>query len=369
LRGYAAGLFSIPGTVESALRKLDLSGLDLRLLEQDPSSTGKLLYTRGRPGTAGHEARGMGADAAHSFAETIDFGGRHYRLEVWATSTSLNVARSWQAWLVLAVGLFFIRVMGAVMFMSTGRASRAQHTLEERIRINLELEERVRTRTIQLRANLKEREVLLQEVHHRVRNNLQVISSLINMQVRQSTEQKNRDALTDCRTRIEAIALIHEALYQSDDYSEIPFSEYARNLSTNLFHLAAVAPSMVALELEIADVALTVDKAIPCGLILNELVINALKHAFPEGRRGTVRIGLRHVGPERLALRVEDDGVGMPAHVDLSRSGRLGLQLVRTLAGQLDAELSVRREGGTSFELSFLAKGKREWQARRELEY
>ncbi|MET0412010.1 MAG: sensor histidine kinase, partial [Polyangiaceae bacterium] len=309
------------------------------------------------------------ASAPHAWDDSLSFGGRRYRLEVSPNQSLLAAQQSWQAWLVLGVGLLFARIMGVVTLMTTGRASRAQRSLEEARRaalaeekfraelhtLNLELEQRVTTRTEQLSAMLKERDVLLQEIHHRVKNNLQVISSLINMQVRRLSQGPNRDALSDCQTRVQAIALIHETLYQSRDYAQIPFSEYAKSLSNVVFH-AGAQPSSVTLELDIAEVSLAVDRAIPCGLILKELISNALKHAFPEGRPGTVRVELSALDAGRLTLAIEDDGVGIPKDLDVSRSGRLGLQLVRTLAGQLDAELFVQRARGTRFELSFAAE-------------
>ena len=207
-------------------------------------------------------------------------------------------------------------------------------------------------RTAELRAALKEREVLLQEVHHRVKNNLQVISSLISMQVRSLPRHAGRDALEECRTRVQAIALIHEKLYQSRDYARVPFSEYARSLAGNVFEAAGVAPESVSLELAIEDVVLAVDKAIPCGLILNELMTNALKHAFRNGQSGTIRVELTSVGGGELRLVVADNGVGLPAGLDLERTPSLGLQLVRMLAQQLGAGLEVEASGGTIFRLT-----------------
>jgi two-component sensor histidine kinase len=211
----------------------------------------------------------------------------------------------------------------------------------------------LRVRQDELARNLKEREVLLQEVHHRVKNNLQVISSLINMQVRRLEPGPSRDALDECQMRVLAIALIHEKLYQSRDYSEVQFAEYARSLAASVFHTLGVSRSDVALELAIDDIPLGVDRAIPCGLVLNELVTNALKHAFPAGRKGTIRVVLARLAAGRIRLAVEDDGRGLPEGFDIHAVASMGSQLICTLAEQLDAELEVIRGNGATFQLTF----------------
>jgi PAS domain S-box-containing protein len=224
--------------------------------------------------------------------------------------------------------------------------------LAELTRLNAELEQRVQSRTAELTASLREREVLLQEVHHRVKNNLQVISSLINMQVRKLEHRADRDALEECQTRVQAIALIHEQLYQSRNYANVPFSEYTRSLVSNVFHTMGVSLGSIELDMAIDDVAVPVDKAIPCGLLLNELVTNALKHAFKDGRRGELRVELAKLG-DRLRLVVKDNGVGLPADLDVRDTESFGLQLVMTLVEQLDATLAVAGQGGACFELNF----------------
>jgi len=204
-----------------------------------------------------------------------------------------------------------------------------------------------------LEQGVREREVLLQEVHHRVKNNLQVISSLINMQLRRLEDRGARAALEECQARILAIALIHEKLYQTKDYAHVAFADYARSLAAGVFQASGRAQGEVVLELEIADVALGIDRAIPCGLVINELISNALKHAFPDGRAGTVRVELVAVDGGRLRLTVRDDGIGLPPGFAIDRAESLGLQLVHTLAEQLDAVLVVRSDGGAAFELTF----------------
>jgi PAS domain S-box-containing protein len=234
------------------------------------------------------------------------------------------------------------------------RADTEREILLEQLRaLNSDLEGRVTERTSQLSATLREREILLQEIHHRVKNNLQVISSLINMQVRQLDDISSRVALAECQTRVQAIALIHEKLYQSKDYSRVHFSEYAKSLATNIFSATGISPESVSLRLAMEDVALGVDKAIPCGLILNELITNALKHAFPPPMLGTVSVAMQKAGDRSIALSVSDDGVGMPDNVDLKASTSLGLSLVYTLVDQLEGKLEIVRDRGTTFRVKF----------------
>jgi PAS domain S-box-containing protein len=219
------------------------------------------------------------------------------------------------------------------------------------------LNEQLRGLNANLRSTLKEREVLLQEIHHRVKNNLQVISSLINMQIRKLEAGDNRDALEECRTRVQAIALIHEKLYQSHDYARIPFAEYAQSLAVSVFETANVSPAQVELALEMDDIELGVDQAIPCGLVLNELITNALKHGFKDGRSGKLRIALSRQPGAQAQLCVANDGIELPEGFESTSPRSLGMQLVTTLAAQLNGELEIDRRSGTCFLLTFpLAK-------------
>jgi len=223
------------------------------------------------------------------------------------------------------------------------RAERERASLLEQLRLS----------NTQLSAAIGERDVLLQEVHHRVNNNLQVISSMINLQLRQLRDTGGRHALVECQTRVQAIALVHEQLYRSRDHGAVPFSEYARRLATSVFQAIGTAPGSIRLELAMADVALTIDKAIPCGLIMNELITNSLKHAFPGERPGTLRVSLERDGEAGIRLMVKDDGIGLPDGFDMVRSDSLGLQLIRILADQLDGTLTCRGDHGAEFTLAF----------------
>jgi PAS domain S-box-containing protein len=250
-------------------------------------------------------------------------------------------------------------LLGSVVDLSKRKRDERERDwlLEEHTRLNSELEQRVKSRTAELLLALREREVLLQEVHHRVKNNLQLISSLINMQAR-FLEGASRDALLDCQTRVQAMALIHEQLYQARNYSQIPFSQYARSLADNVFEAAGASRQEISLDLAVEDVSLAVDKAIPCGLILNELMMNAFKHGFPNRRAGTIRVALGVRSDGGLSFEVSDDGVGLPAALDVLRPATLGLQLVRMLAKQVGGALEVKSGPGTRVSLAMPVEGR-----------
>ena len=200
-------------------------------------------------------------------------------------------------------------------------------------------------------AAIRDKDVLLQEVHHRVKNNLQIISSLVSMQVRRVEQPEAGAALAVCQSRIQAIAMIHESLYRTKNFSSVPFATYIRSLAGNI--LEACGNSIGArLAVDVDEVELPVDKAIPCGLIVHELVMNSLKHAFPSGREGCVRVTMS-AKDARVTLTVSDNGVGLPAGFDARTSRTLGLQLVSILAEQLEANLTFRGDSGASFEVSF----------------
>jgi two-component sensor histidine kinase len=215
--------------------------------------------------------------------------------------------------------------------------------------LNAELEQRVRARTSELR----ERDSLIQEIHHRVKNNLQVISSLINMQIRGLEGESSRAALRDCQARVVTMAQIHEMLYQSADYAQVPFGKYAQELTTRILRASGDSAGNVTLDFDLQDVSLPVEQAIPCGLILNELVANCLKHAFPNGACGRIRVELRPAPDRSLSLCVSDNGVGIPAELNWENPSSLGLQLVMTLTEQLDGRLEIIRLPGSTFRITF----------------
>jgi PAS domain S-box-containing protein len=205
-----------------------------------------------------------------------------------------------------------------------------------------------------IQTSLREKEVLLKEIHHRVKNNLQVISSLVDLQADALKEPALRGVFADMRDRVRSMALVHEKLYQSESLARVEFAEYARSLLNSLWRAHADSAATVHLKLDLRPVSLSVITAIPCGLVLNELVTNALKHAF-RGRSGNELTVELKAGPGgRVCLRVRDNGAGLPAGLDWRQSRSLGLRLVQMLARQLGGALEVSVDAGTEFQVTFL---------------
>jgi two-component system, sensor histidine kinase PdtaS len=211
--------------------------------------------------------------------------------------------------------------------------------------------EALRVRSFALAAALREREVLLSEIHHRVKNNLQLVSSLLALQAR-SVGPEGQHALLEGQRRIDSIALVHEQLYGSNNLSAVNLAHYIEALIPELFRASGVG-SRVQVQLRLDDVELVPERAIPCGLLLSELVTNALKHAFPGERPGSLEVQLERVPDARLRLTVKDDGVGLRHDFPPGPGAGFGLDLVDIFAKQLQAELSVEKARGTCFRLTF----------------
>ena len=207
----------------------------------------------------------------------------------------------------------------------------------------------------QLRGTLREKDVLLKEIHHRVKNNLQVISSLLNLQAAHVEDPQALQMFADSRDRIKSMALIHEKLYQSGNLARVSFGQYITGLTDQLLRAHAARPDAVALRREVEDISLDIDAAIACGLIVNELVSNALKHAFPDARQGEIVIRLHADQDGCVTLVVADNGVGLPPGTDLRAAETLGLQLVSTLVQQLRGSVEVDGGEGTRFTIRFMS--------------
>lgn len=205
----------------------------------------------------------------------------------------------------------------------------------------------------ELRKTLKEKESLLREVHHRVKNNLQVISSLLNLQMATIKDAQVAQLFRECQIRISSIALLHDTLHRSNDLSSINMPEYLRTLTGHLCRSYGVDPSHLALELAVEEIAFDVDTGLTCGLIVDELLSNCLKHAFPNGRPGRVMVELRTEDGEWSVLRVSDDGIGLPHDGVLKNHDSLGLELVSLMAEKLDGTISLQSGTGTEWQVRF----------------
>jgi len=217
---------------------------------------------------------------------------------------------------------------------------------EHNIRINQEIYER-KLAGKQLKESLNEKKVLRHEIHHRVRNNLQVISSLLSLQSQYIKDKKALEMFNESRGRILSLASVHENLYQSEDMARIDFGDYIRDVTSHLFRTYVVDPETVRLTVNCSDVFLDITRAIPCGLIVNELISNSLKHAFPVGDSHEITIDFHPDEDNRLTLVVRDNGVGFPDDIDISSAKTLGMTLIRILVDQLHGTIEIEGDGGT----------------------
>ena len=219
----------------------------------------------------------------------------------------------------------------------------------------------------QIKQSLAEKEVLLKEIHHRVKNNLQIISSLLNLQSRYVEDKDAFGIFKESQNRIKSMALIHEKLYQSEDLTKIDFAEYIKSLTFHLFHSYSVDPSTVELSINFKDVLFDIDTSIPCGLIINELISNSLKYAFPVTKRqelengsfanhnsqkGEISVDFQLEG-EKYVLTISDNGVGFPEGLDFQNTETLGLRLVNILVSQINGVITLDKSEGTSFKIEF----------------
>ena len=220
-----------------------------------------------------------------------------------------------------------------------------------------QLQSQIKIHADSLQNSLSEKEVLLKEIHHRVKNNLQVISSLLYLN---SKKIKDKDALEmfkESQNRVKSIALVHERLYQSKDLGKIDFKEYVVKLTNDLFRSFAINASLVKLNININNIYISIDTAVPCGLIINELISNSLKYAFPEigitQNDCNITIDFNKNGNNELILQIYDNGKGLPEGLDISKTQSLGLQLVDTLVAQLEGTLDIKNSNGASFTIKF----------------
>jgi len=203
-----------------------------------------------------------------------------------------------------------------------------------------------------LKESIKEKEMLLKEIHHRVKNNLMIISSLLNLQSRYIKDEASKDIFKESQNRARSMALIHERLYQATDLKRIDFGDYIRTLSNELFRIYAGGFGLIELKINVEDIFLDINTAIPLGLIVNELITNSLTHAFPEGKRGKINVNF-HPKDDHYEFTVNDNGIGFPKDIDFQNTDSLGLQIINSLTDQIDGKIKLDRTTGTEFKILF----------------
>jgi PAS domain S-box-containing protein len=204
-----------------------------------------------------------------------------------------------------------------------------------------------------IRAALKEKEVLLAEIHHRVKNNLQIVYSLLNLQSARITDPASLNLLRDSQNRVHSMALIHQTLYGSRDFARVDFAVFIDALLPELVRSYGIDARRISVHVDVEPVRLPIDVAVPCGLVVNELITNTFRHAFRDQDRGEVRVTLTRQMDDKVLLSVSDNGIGLPDNVDTAKIDTLGLQLVEQLAGQMDGTVSIHRSDPTRFSVLF----------------
>ena len=272
----------------------------------------------------------------------IGYSRQDFRQEVEEKGQVVGLEASWKK---RDGSILFIRESSRVIRDKEGKSLYYEGTIED-------ITERKKDEEF-IRASLREKEVLLREIHHRVKNNLQIITSLLRLQSSRVEDDAIQDMFKTAQSRIRTMALIHEKLYQSQDLSKIDLSQYIRNLSIHLLNIYRTDPEKVSLNIEIGDVFLDINTAIPCGLIINELVSNSLKYAFPGKRSGEIQVKLDNDKKGKQTLMVADNGVGLPEELTVESTDTLGLQLVNDLTKQIQGRLTVERKKGTIFKIVF----------------
>ncbi|HKU40878.1 MAG TPA: CHASE domain-containing protein [Polyangiales bacterium] len=330
---------TLRGFVYAAFRGRDLMGgifggkfadLDYWIFDGTGADPRALVF-QNHPGAV------LRPDADLSWTSHVEVAGHPWTVRFSSSSSRFEPGRAQP--LLIAFGGLLIDVL---LFVIVGSLARTQ---DRAVHIANQM-------TAELRRSLKEKDILLQEVHHRVKNNLQMISSLIGLQLRKLDSASAQAALEECQGRVLAIALIHEKLYQVAGGAGIQFADYVRDLATSVAAAAEDGAGRVKLEFAVQPLALEVGQAIPCGLIVQELLSNVFKHAYEDGAKGTVTVELvEHDG--LVTLAVGDDGVGFPDDFDPHRAASLGLRLVRMLSEQLEAELQTSNGRGARTAIRF----------------
>ncbi len=250
---------------------------------------------------------------------------------------------AWAGWLNMSIAIIMV----------TSTLNLALRGLSEALTLSRQENDERRKIEERLHGSLHEKEILLKEVHHRVKNNMQIISSLISLQLNYISTMEQREQFLDIQSRVRSMALVHEQLYQSANFSGINLGEYLTTLKDNIVHSFHLGARNTEIHIDVDDLAIDLDRAIPIGLIVNELLTNAIKYAFPAGRAGCITIFCRKDSEGKFLLSIKDNGIGIADDIDFINSTTLGLQIVNALVMQIRGTITLERNGGTSFNISF----------------
>lgn len=240
---------------------------------------------------------------------------------------------------------------GATDYVFKNNLSKLVPAIKRAITERNELEELKRSK-IELQNALKEKEMLLKEIHHRVKNNLMIISNLLELQSYYVRDKADLNVFRESKTRADSMALIHERLYQSTDLKSIDIGDYIRNLAADIFDTYVIDPDQINLMVRVDDIRLDTNTAIPLGLIINELLTNSLKYAFPNDKKGKITIELNK-NDDKFTLIIKDDGIGFPSDLDYKNTETLGLELVNSLTQQVNGNMELISADGTEFRITF----------------
>ncbi len=276
-------------------------------------------------------------------------------------------------WAVMVIFVFMILSLAAI-FLNVVRRKKAERELKKahdeleqkvenrtnalgiaNIDLQSEIDERARAEE-QIKKALKEKELLLQEIHHRVKNNLTVVHSLLGLQAKHIYDERDREMFRESINRIKSMAMIHEKLYDTKDLANIDFSAYLKHMLKDMFMSYNLTSDQITLNIDENDVTLRINSAIPCGLIINELVSNSLKHAFPDNMKGEIHVALNAYSKDEIELLVRDNGIGIPESLNIKAADTLGMNLVNALIKQLQGTIEINREKGSEFRITFRSR-------------
>ena len=352
IRGYVTGLYRVEELVEVALRNAHQTDLSLHLFDAQSPPAERDLY--GQPPPVAEYSQEAMVD------RTLEVGQRAWRLSLYPSLAFLQTRRDWTPEWLLAAGLLVTLVVGTHLFhLQRGAAQVAELVARRTGELTATNAQLQRTLVACQRAeeaikqSLQEKEILLKEIHHRVKNNLQIVSSFLSLRADQIQDEASRSALRDTQDRVHAMALLHESLYRSGDLAHADFPAYVEGLCTQMSQSYGVVASRIQIVQNIAPVALDLDQAVTLGLLISELFSNALKHAFPDERAGRITVEIQTTLPDGVVLTVADDGVGLPPEFAVAQSQSLGLRLVERLARKLGGTVTLEGGLGTTARVEF----------------